>query len=61
MVETMISTDVNSLNGAEKMDTLSIRTSKRKGSEWEILGNLEKGVHYTIKPKRLTFYSLGSK
>ena len=28
------------------------RTGKRKGSEWEILGNLEKGVHYTIKPKR---------
>ena len=28
------------------------RTSKRKGSEWEILANLEKGVHYTIKPKR---------
>ena len=28
------------------------RSSKRKGSEWEILVNLEKGVHYTIKPKR---------
>ena len=52
MLETMISTDAHSLNGAEKMDTLSTRTSKRKGSEWEILANLEKGVHYTIKPKR---------
>ena len=29
------------------------RSVKRKGSEWEILANLEKGVHYTIKPKRL--------
>ena len=28
------------------------RSTKRKGSEWEILGNLEKGVAYTIKPKR---------
>ena len=28
------------------------RAGKRKGSEWEILGNLEKGVSYTIKPKR---------
>ena len=28
------------------------RSVKRKGSEWEILANLEKGVHYTIKPKR---------
>jgi len=28
------------------------RPGKRKGSEWEILGNLEKGVSYTIKPKR---------
>jgi len=28
------------------------RSGKRKGSEWEILGNLEKGVAYTIKPKR---------
>ena len=28
------------------------RVTKRKGSEWEILANLEKGVHYTIKPKR---------
>jgi len=40
--------------GMDNLDTLSLstRTSKRKGSEWEILGNLEKGVHYTIKPKR---------
>ena len=40
--------------GGDSMDTLSLgtRTSKRKGSEWEILGNLEKGVAYTIKPKR---------
>ena len=30
----------------------SQRSSKRKGSEWEILGNLEKGVAYTIKPKK---------
>ena len=29
----------------------SVRSGKRKGSEWEILGNLEKGVSYTIKPK----------
>jgi len=28
------------------------RSGKRKGSEWEILGNLEKGVAYTIKPKK---------
>jgi len=28
------------------------RTGKRKGSEWEILGNLEKGVSYTIRPRR---------
>ena len=28
------------------------RSVKRKGSEWEILGNLEKGVSYTIKPKK---------
>ena len=40
------------LNNGEKLDTLSTRTAKRKGSEWEILGNLEKGMHYTIKPKR---------
>ena len=25
---------------------------KRKGSEWEILGNLEHGVSYSIKPRR---------
>ena len=25
---------------------------KRKGSEWEILGNLEHGVSYAIKPRR---------
>ena len=31
------------------------RTGKRKGSEWEILGNLEKGVSYTIR-----FYSYQS-
>ena len=30
----------------------STRAGKRKGSEWEILGNLEKGVSYTIKPKK---------
>jgi len=30
----------------------SARSGKRKGSEWEILGNLEKGVSYTIKPKK---------
>jgi len=28
------------------------RTTKRKGSEWEILANLEKGASYTIKPKK---------
>jgi len=32
------------------------RSVKRKGSEWEILANLEKGVHYTIKPKRYEGY-----
>lgn len=32
--------------------TASTRSGKRKGSEWEILGSLEKGVAYTIKPKR---------
>ncbi len=26
--------------------------ARRKGSEWEILGSLEKGVAYSIKPKR---------
>ena len=50
-------------DGSEQRDSLtrssagthsrhSQRTSKRKGSEWEILGNLEKGVSYTIKPKK---------
>ena len=47
-------------NSRERQDSLmrssadtycSQRSSKRKGSEWEILGNLEKGVAYTIKPK----------
>ena len=28
------------------------RSGKRKDSAWEILGSLEKGVAYTIKPKR---------
>ena len=28
------------------------RAGKRKGSEWEILGSLEKGVAYTITPRR---------
>ena len=48
-------------NSRERQDSLmrssadtycSQRSSKRKGSEWEILGNLEKGVAYTIKPKK---------
>ncbi len=26
--------------------------ARRKGSEWEILGNLEQGVTYSIKPRR---------
>ena len=54
----LMALDAQSLNGVtsgERSDTLTIistRASKRKGSEWEILGNLEKGVHYTIRPKR---------
>ena len=53
----LLAADAQSLNGGgsgERSDTLTIssRASKRKGSEWEILGNLEKGVHYTIRPKR---------
>ena len=26
--------------------------ARRKGSEWEILGNLEHGTSYSIKPRR---------
>jgi hypothetical protein len=37
---------------AAQPPALSGRSGKRKGSEWEILGSLEKGVAYTIKPKR---------
>ena len=33
-------------------ESTSIRSGKRKGSEWEILGNLEKGTSYNIKPKK---------
>ena len=43
--------DLEKCDLADKVETPS-RTSKRKGSEWEILANLEKGVRYTIKPKR---------
>jgi len=35
-----------------KTATTKSTNFKRKGSEWEILVNLEKGVEYTIKPKR---------
>lgn len=31
-------------------------TVRRKGSEWEILGNLESGVKYTIKPRKYEGY-----
>jgi len=36
----------------DRDSAVSRRTGKRKGSEWEILANLEKGVSYTIKPKK---------
>ena len=41
--------------GGEKrggMEKAVAERAKRKGSEWEILGTLEKGVTYAIKPKR---------
>ncbi len=27
-------------------------TKQRKGSEWEILGDLDRGVQYQVKPKK---------
>merc|ERR1719481_2334257 len=38
--------------GKEEGRQAGTRTGKRKGSEWEILGNLEKGVSYTIRPRK---------
>ena len=35
---------------------VSGKSMRRKGSEWEILGNLESGVKYTIKPRKYEGY-----
>jgi len=48
----VLSPDFNEHRDSLARDPTSTRTGKRKGSEWEILGNLEKGVSYTIKPKK---------
>ena len=37
-------------------ESTSVRSGKRKGSEWEILGDLEKGMSYNIKPKKYEGY-----
>lgn len=48
----------STVDGGESLSRVgtSGRAGKRKGSEWEILGNLEKGVSYNIKPKKYEGY-----
>eukprot|EP00090_Calanus_glacialis_P045445 TRINITY_DN8436_c0_g1_i1.p1 TRINITY_DN8436_c0_g1~~TRINITY_DN8436_c0_g1_i1.p1 ORF type:complete len:909 (+),score=338.09 TRINITY_DN8436_c0_g1_i1:70-2796(+) len=57
-MSTVTSTNRSPSAGSESLSRVgtSGRSGKRKGSEWEILGNLEKGVTYTIKPKKYEGY-----
>ena len=47
-----VSSDDQPTDSLQRSSESTIRSGKRKGSEWEILGNLEKGTSYNIKPKR---------
>jgi len=57
-MSTVTSSNRSPSGGSESLTRggTSLRAGKRKGSEWEILGNLEKGVAYTIKPKKYEGY-----
>eukprot|EP00092_Neocalanus_flemingeri_P036873 GFUD01040135.1.p1 GENE.GFUD01040135.1~~GFUD01040135.1.p1 ORF type:complete len:906 (+),score=267.46 GFUD01040135.1:72-2789(+) len=57
-MSTVTSSNRSPSAGSESLTRVgtSGRAGKRKGSEWTILGNLEKGVAYTIKPKKYEDY-----
>ena len=45
-----------SASASARVQSSKKKSMRRKGSEWEILGNLESGVKYTIKPRKYEGY-----